>query len=213
MKLSSLRFAAAFAAAALSAHAYTETWSVDGDSAGWTTFAVATTSALQQNFAGGLDLTAENYSSYYAIADASASVGAFVGTYAGYALLNFDLTLGATATVDSLAVRLYDSVSGHEWTYALSYSLGAPVSFSVPLDAAGAGWTQQAGPDEGFSVLLGSVEELAFVFAANDAVGGAENLNATLDNVTLVAIPEPGSAAALAGVLALAFGAIRRRRA
>jgi hypothetical protein len=213
MKLASLRLATAFAAAVLSAHAYTETWSVNGDSAGWTAFAVATTSAVQQDFAGGLELTAANYTSYYAIADATASGGAFVGSYAGYALMNFDLTLDAAATVDALAVRLYDSVSGHDWTYALSYTLGNLLSFSVPVDGAGAGWTQQAGPAEGFSALLGAVEELAFVFTANDAVDVQENLKATLDNVTLVAIPEPGSAAALAGVLALAFGAGRRRRA
>ena len=212
MKLNSLRLAAAFAAAAVSAQAYTETWSVDGDSAGWSAFAIATTSAVQQNFQGGLALTAEDYSRYDAIADAAASGGAFVGSYAGYASFNFDLTIDAAATVNGLAVRLYDSVSGHEWTYALAYTLGVPASFTVPLDPAGAGWTQQAGPAESFSVILGAVEEISLVFTADDVVG-AENLSATLDNATLVAIPEPGSAAALAGVAVLVFGLGRRRRA
>lgn len=211
----SLRFAATLALASVSAHAFTETWTPGGDSQGWTSLALADAYAHQQDFNGGLELSAVNYSRYFAIADADASGGAFTGDYLSFGSLTFDLTIASTSTVDTLAVRLADSASGHEWTYALTFTLGATTQFSVPLFPAGTtgtGWSQQSGPNGDFLNALASVEELSFVFDAADTVGISENFRATLDNVTLVAIPEPSSFAALAGLSTLGAALARRRR-
>ncbi len=203
---------AALAFSASSVFAVSETFSTPGSVAGWTVFANGAQDVLA-NVGEALSLGGNDYSFFYAIAAAEASGGIFTGDYSGYGQLSLDVNLSGGSVVDRLSVSLANFTTGHEWTYEFSFVTGAVNSLVAPLGAAGAGWTQQSGPSADFSELLGSVEEFSVLFSYDGTPSPASGFAATLDNVTLTAIPEPSAAPALAGLLIAGLVALRRRRA
>jgi hypothetical protein len=205
---------AALALAAAPAFAVTETFSNVGNTEGWTAFSDATLTTFEHDGVGALTLGGNEYSFYYAIADANASGGVFTGDYSGFASLSFDINITDTSTLDGLFVTLSNLTTLDEWSYEFSYTTGSVISLSAPLDPSGAGWTQLAGPTMNFADMLASVDELAVHFAFNGTPSPAAGFGATLDNVTLTAIPEPAAATALAALgVAGVVGFLRRRRA
>lgn len=199
--------AVALASSSFAAAPFIETFSLENDTAGWFELPVADATTFGQNPAtGALDFSATNFSLYYIIADAAASSGAFSGDYtaAGLDSASFDLAIAGGSGVENVYIELSNFSEGESWLYQLTPTInGGFVSYVVPIDSFGTGWTQTAG-DASFSFLLGNVEEFAI------ALEGSGDLTASVDNIQIV--PEPASAALLLTGL-LAMGARRRRTA
>lgn len=127
--------------------------------------------------------------------------------------LSFSSTL--TGTIDSVFSLKLDSTAG---TFDLLTASGAVTLGSATLsllDIGSGAWTGTASP---FSILHGSSIAGTFTGLADGSTvivgSNSFTLNYTGTDVTLtaIAIPEPGTCAAIAGALVLGAVAIRRRR-
>jgi hypothetical protein len=210
--------AAVFTAGAQAASAYSETWDMQGDLAGWgpnTIHSNVFNPGGGGNPGGFLQSRRSGDFSIGAMTQLAAATGSFAGAPMWTASVDLNEFAGDAGPV-FLRFRYKDSTF-NGWKYQLTDSLAQNqwASFSVMFNpmwtdaqALAAGWSKDL-PD-GFASVTWA-ETMADVYTTEVRFDGSRSLLVGIDNFSLAPIPEPGTWALMAVGLA-AMGAYSRRR-
>lgn len=199
--------ALASVAAAPAASIFSETFT--SGTSGWysTGQLPVSESAGRLNFAPG----SGPFSTEFIGADATSSGGAFVGDFTalGNITVSFDLFVASGSTVSTVALDLFNAGTNDEWQFNLAAPTpGVVQRYTITLNTAPpnqAGWTQVAGANS-FAFIVANTTDLAI------ALGGTgTGPTGWIDNVSIAAVPEPGTlTAVLVGLAGCCWGWRRR---
>ncbi len=201
-------------ASAFAASVFTETFSTPGNTSGWT--AVNGQLNLAGN-SGVLNYTPSSgsFSSDFINADAGSSSGAFVGALSGLGNLvaSFDFFLANGSQLNGIALDLFNGATGEEWQFAFATPAAGTLShFMAPLTtlpgADSTGWTQISG-SRPFDFILANTSDFAILLT-----GSGAGPSGFVDNVSIIAVPEPATVAGgMAGLGLVGMALMRLRRA
>lgn len=209
-------FAAALPAAAATS-GYTETWTGQGNLAGWgpnTIHSTVVNPGVGGNPDGYLETRRSGAFEIGAMTDLAAATGDFGGMVW---TANVDL-IGLAGTTSDVWLRFrYQDASHNGWRYRLTGALANSwQTFSVTFDTT---WSDLEAAANGWETDLpagtGSpswAENMTDVFTTEIRIDGTASLLAGIDNFSITAVPEPSTYALMGLGLAMTGWAARRRR-